>query len=92
MPQVVFRDLTTEALTGNDREGVVQASPLPCVHDLLDHVFRRREVLQRIQVTGHSRGIEAVDVDVDELRTEESAFVSGQPEGVTNQGKRETTR
>jgi hypothetical protein len=59
---------------------------------LLDHVFGRREVLQGIQVTSHSRGIEAVDVDVDELRTEESAVVSGQPEDVTNQGKRETTR
>ena len=73
--QVPFK--VTEAFTGKDREGVVQPTPFPREHDLLDHVLRHREVLHRIQITGYSRGIETVDVDVDERRAEEAAQYPG---------------
>src|SRR6266446_3714660 len=73
VPQVVVGDLATQTPTRGEREVVVQPSPSPCVIDLLEQVSCGGEVLQRIQVTGHSRGVETVDVDVNAIFAEESA-------------------
>src|SRR6185295_12956541 len=63
---------------GDAGEVVVQAAPQSGVDDFPAEIGRPQEVATGVEVTGCTRGIEAVDRDVDPARPEESRQYLGQ--------------
>src|SRR5262249_14163583 len=63
--QVEVRHVTAEDRTGYTGEVVVQPRPDTGVDDFLAEVIRHVEMLHRVQVSGGSGGVEAVDIQVD---------------------------
>ncbi len=65
LPEIEFRHVTAEDGTGDTREVVVQPRPDTGVDDFLPEVVRHVEVPHRVQVSGRTCRVEAVNIEVD---------------------------
>src|SRR5438105_14428446 len=70
--EVVLRDVLAESDSGEAGERIVHAGPQPGVDDLGAEVVDRVEMPNCVQVARRTRGAEAVDVDLELVRAEES--------------------
>src|SRR5436309_14189087 len=69
--EVVLRDVLAESDSGEARERIVHAGPQPGVDDLGAELVDRDEMPDCVQVAGRTRGVEAVDVTVDQAGPDE---------------------
>src|SRR5690242_1712272 len=69
--EVVPRNVAAQDDAGDAGEAVVQSRPDPRVDDAAPKFVRRSEVEHRVEVSGGACGIEAMDVEVDPVGTEE---------------------
>ena len=65
VPEVELRDLAAQDGTGDTGEVVVQPRPDTGVDDFLPEVIRHVEVPHRVQVSGRTCRVEAVNIEVD---------------------------
>ena len=65
VPEVELPDLAAQDGTGDTGEVVVQPRPDTGVDDFLPQIIRHVEVPHRVQVSGRTCRVEAVNIEVD---------------------------